>query len=198
MVNNKQGQKEYFQINDLVALEFVTVAESCINDDVSAFPLSVPSKFNLLNQLHTIDADNSSLLLLIGEKYRTIASYLKSTNDKINLLAKTLVHSDQTLTDIPRRTVSLSEGGLSFNNADPLDSGTYLAIKMILLPSSIGLLLYGQVINCDHLVSGGYTISIRFEQLSKINRQTIARHVLQYQAKARRELIAQNMEEKDN
>ena len=198
MVNNKQGQKEYFQIDDLVALEFVTVAESCISDDVSAFPLSVPSRFNLLNQLHTIDADNSSLLLLIGEKYRTIASYLKSTNDKINLLAKTLVHSDQTLTDIPRRTVSLSEGGLSFNNADPLDSGTYLAIKMILLPSSIGLLLYGQVINCDRLASGGYTISIRFEQLSKINRQTIARHVLQYQAKARRELIAQNMEEKDN
>lgn len=198
MVNNKQEQKEYFQIDDRVAMEFVTVTESCISDDASAFPLSIPSKFNLLNQLHTIDADSSSLLLLIGEKDRAITSYLKSINDKINLLAQALVHSDQTITDIPRRTVSLSEGGLTFNNTDPLDSGTYLAIKMILLPSSIGLLLYGQVINCDRHASGGYTIGIRFEQLSEINRQTIARHVLQYQAKARRELIAQNMEEKDN
>ncbi len=198
MVNNKQEQKEYFQIDDTVAMEFVAVTESCISDDASAFPLSIPSKFNLLNQLHTIDADSSSLLLLIGEKDRAIASYLKSINDKINLLAQALVHSDQTITDIPRRTISLSEGGLSFNNTDPLDSGTYLAIKMILLPSSIGLLLYGQVINCDQDASGGYTIGIRFEQLSEINRQTIARHVLQYQAKARRELIAQNMEEKDN
>lgn len=198
MIDFKQERREYFRINDWVAIEFVAVEHSCISDDTLAFPLPVPREFSLLNQLHAIDTENSSLLHLIGEKDRTLASYLKSTNDKIDLLATALVHSDQRLTDMPQKTVTLSEGGLAFNNPEPLESGAYLAIKMVLLPSGIGLLLYGQVVDCQRHSSENHFINIRFERLSEINRQVIARHVLQYQARERRRSIAQDREEQDN
>lgn len=198
MIDFRQEKREYFRINDWVAIEFVAVEHSRISDDASAFPLPVPREFSLLNQLHAIDTENSSLLHLIGEKNRTLAAYLKSTNDKIDLLATALVHSDQRLTDMPQKTVTLSEGGLAFNNPEPLDSGTYLAIKMVLLPSGIGLLLYGQVVDCHRHSSENHFINIRFEQLSEPNRQIIARHVLQYQARARRQSIAQDMAGKES
>ena len=198
MIDFKQEKREYFRINDWVAIEFIAVEHSCISDDDLAFPLEVPREFSLLNQLHTIDAENNSLLHLIGEKDRTLAAYLKSANEKIDLLATALVHSDQRLADMPHKTVTLSEGGFSFNNPEPLESGIYLAIKMILLPSGIGLLLYGQVVDSQRHSSDNHFINIRFEGLSEINRQIIARHVLQYQARVRRQSIAQDMEEKDN
>ena len=68
-----------------------------------------------------------------------------------------------------------------------MESGQYLAIKLTLLPSCVGLLLYGRVVNYSSDDSGNHLINICFENIDESSRSLIARHVLLYQAKQRRE-----------
>ena len=187
MTQGVQDNRDYFRIQDWVILEFMEIEEEIMKDDSIESPLIVPSSFYLLNELHNIDAENNVLLHTISEKNRDIATYLKAINNKVELIARAFAESDESLDEILPQQVILSEGGLSFNHKKALPLDTCLALKLVLLPSHIGLLLYGRVVNCNEHIKGDYLINIVFEKLHENNRQLIARHVLQLQAKARRE-----------
>ncbi len=185
--------RTYFRIEDQVAIEIAPIATPEINNGILNFPLQVSPDFSLLNQLQNIENENNSLLHIINEKDRSIGTYLKCINDKINLLATTIIQSNNQTINMHRKMITLSEGGISLTYDQPFTSDTFLAIKMILLPSSIGLLLYGQVVSCTKHSDEKYLLNIHFEQLTNTNRQIIAKHVLQHQAKIRRETINKNI-----
>ena len=87
--------------------------------------------------------------------------------------------------------MSISEGGISFNNLQAIPTGTHLAIKMVLMPQGLGLLLRAQVINCRERSDGQFEIGSEFEALTDAQRQLLARHILQKQALERRQLREQ-------
>jgi len=192
MPESVQDNRNYYRIEDRVGLEFLPVNENTITDETASFPISVSPNFQLLNQLRTIDADNSQLLRGIGEKDRNLLAYLKGMDQKIELLAQTLVSCDESLKNEHLKAVTLSEGGISFNHYDSMTSGQCLAIKLTLVPSCIGLLLYGRVVNYSFDNNGDHLINISFEHVSETNRALLARHVLLFQAKQRREMTGQS------
>lgn len=187
MQQSVQDNRNYYRIEDRAGLEFLPINENIISDENARFPIAVSPHFQLLNKLRTIDADNSKLLRSIGEKDRNLQSYLKGTDQKIELLAQTLVSCDERMKDEHLKSITLSEGGISFRHYDFMESGQCLAIKLTLLPSCIGLLLYGRVVNYSSDSNGNHLINISFENISESSRSLIARHVLLYQAKQRRE-----------
>jgi len=182
-----QDNRNFYRIEDRAGLEFIPVSDNFVNDENASFPIPVSTHFQLLNQLRAIDADNSQLLRSIGEKDRNLQAYLKGTDQKIELLAQALVSCDESLKNEHLKTITLSEGGLSFHHYESIESGQYLAIKLTLLPSCIGLLLYGKVVNYSSDSNGNHLININFENIDESSRSLIARHVLLYQAKQRRE-----------
>lgn len=185
--------RTYFRIEDQVAIDIVPVEMPATNNGILDFPLQVSPDFSLLNQLQSIENENSALLHIITEKDRSIGAYLKGINEKINLLATTIIQSNNQTSNMHRKTITLSEGGISLTYDKQLTPKTFIAIKMLLFPSNIGLLLYGQVVSCNKHSNEEYLLSISFEQLTKTNRQIIAKHVLQHQAKIRRDTINKNI-----
>jgi len=192
MPDSVQDNRNFYRIEDRVGLEFrLTDEETAYNASVP-FPITVSPNFQLLNQLHTIDSEHGQLLRSIGERDRNLAAYLKGTEQKIELLAQTLIGCDKSLEHEHLKTVTLSEGGLSFYHYESIEANRFIALKLTLLPSCIGLLLYGKVANYSSDNSGNHLINIAFENISETNRALIARHVLLFQAKQRREVTGQN------
>jgi len=180
-----QDNRDFYRIQDDVLLEYEVLTPDEFPNADDEFPLPVPPEFVLLNDLHSIENENAPILRSISEKDRNIANYLKSIDLRLELLGRALIRSKEDQNATPQR-VTLSEGGISFNNKKPLPLESYLAMKLFLLPSYIGLLLYGRVVNCNESIKGDYLINLVFEQLTEQNRHLLARHVLQHQAKMRR------------
>ncbi|WP_152224557.1 PilZ domain-containing protein [Pseudomonas sp. SCB32] len=176
-------RREYYRIEDTLALEFRPLREDEIQSgevlqDDSAL-------FNLLSDLHLTDFESQHLLRHINERDRPLASYLKVINKRIDLIAQALTQS--LLREIgPARQVTLSEGGIDFRDDQPLALGQGLALKIVLLPQGLGLLLRAKVTHCQQHPEGSYEIGTEFETLSDAQRQLLARHILQRQALERR------------
>ncbi len=177
-------RREYYRIEDTIALDFRLLSgpeaqpSSVLND---SSPL-----FNLLSDLHLLDYESQHLLRHISERDRTLASYLKVINKRIDLLGQALTQN--LLQDIGQpRQVTLSEGGAGFMCNQALAEGSHLALKMVLMPQALGLLLRAQVIHCQALSDGQYEVGTEFEALTEAQRQLLARHILQKQALQRRQ-----------
>ena len=181
---DENDRREYYRIDDTIALDFTLLAgaEALASDE-----LHDPSPlFNLLSELHVMDFESQHLLRHISERDRTLASYLKVVNKRIDLLGQAMAQS--LLRDIgPPKRVTLSEGGISFFHPQPVPTGSHLAMKMVLMPQALGLLLRAQVLHCNAQDDGQFEIGAEFEALTDAQRQLLARHILQRQAQERRQ-----------
>lgn len=180
MSDDTEDRREYYRIEDVIALEILPIEETASpGDDQSA------RLFNLLGELHQLDFEAQYLLRQISEQNRTLANYLKVQNRRIELLGNALAQG--LMKDIgPTRKVGLSEGGLHFFHDQPLEEGSAWMLKLVLLPQGLGLLLRARVLACQAQADGQYRISTAFESLTDAQRQLLARHILQKQATERR------------
>jgi hypothetical protein len=176
-------RREYYRIEDTIALEFRPLKQGETAAGGSAD--GAPELFDLLSELHLMDFESQHLLRHIHERDRPLANYLKVVNKRIDLLGQALAQS--LLRDIgPARQVVLSEGGVGFSNPQPLDTGSHLAIRMVLMPQALGLLLRAVVVHSRPREDGQFDIGTEFEELTDAQRQLLARHILQKQAQQRR------------
>jgi hypothetical protein len=181
-------RREYYRIDDTIALDFTQLSGvSALDTDVLHDPSPL---FNLLSDLHLLDFEAQHLLRQISERDRTLSNYLKVMNKRIDLLGQALAQNLLHDVGAPRQ-VSMSESGISFNNAQELALDAHLAIKMVLMPQGLGLLLRGKVVNCRLRDDNQYEIGVEFEALTDAQRQLMARHILQRQALERRQLREQ-------
>jgi hypothetical protein len=187
-IQDADDRREYYRIEDTIALDFslLSSAEAHASD-----PLHDNSPlFNLLSELHLMDFESQHLLRHISERDRTLANYFKVMNKRIDLLGQAVAQS--LLRDIGApRQVSISEGGISFNHSQAIAAGSHLAIKMVLMPQALGLLLRAKVVHCQVRQDGQFEIGTEFEALTDAQRQLLARHILQKQALQRRQARGQ-------
>ena len=179
---NDADRREYYRIEDLIALEITPLrASEAATSEVlqDASPL-----FNLLSELHRSEFESQHLLRQISERDRTVSSYLKTLNKRVDLLSQIVAQT--VLGQIGElQPVTLSEGGIEFHHPHPYPTDSHLAVKLVLMPQALGLLLRARVVRCL-AQDGGYSIDTEFESLNDTQRQLLARHILQKQAQARR------------
>ncbi|GLX88396.1 PilZ domain-containing protein [Pseudomonas weihenstephanensis] len=185
---DEADRREYYRIDDVIALEITPLsAPEAASDEVlqDASPL-----FNLLSELHLSEFEAQHLLRQISERDRTISSYLKTLNKRIDLLSQVVAQT--VLGKIGElQPVKLSEGGIELRHAKACPVGSHLSIKMVLMPQALGLLLRAKVTHCDAR-DGHYEIGTEFEAITDAQRQLLARYILQKQAQARRLALEQN------
>ncbi|WP_373185433.1 PilZ domain-containing protein [Halopseudomonas sp.] len=172
-------KRDFFRIRDSLALDVRKVSSA--DPEEAAFEEQSPL-FSLLTDLHTLDYESQHLLRQIAERDRALAHYLKIINKRVDLVSKALAL--QLVAEIGEpQEVTLSEGGISFDYVEPLEIGSWLALRMVLLPSPLGLVLPSQVIRCEtNPETGLWTIAVSFHALADNQRQLLARHILQKQA----------------
>jgi hypothetical protein len=181
---DEDDRREYYRIDDTIALEFtpLSAADALASDELhDSSPL-----FNLLSELHLMDFESQHLLRHISERDRTLANYLKVVNKRIDLLGQAVALSLMRDIGSPKQ-VTLSEGGVSFNSPHSIAVDSHLAVKMVLMPQALGLLLRAKVIHCRPLSDEQFEIGTEFEALTDAQRQLLARHILQKQALERRQ-----------
>lgn len=187
--DDAEGDKrDFFRIRDSLALDVRKVASADLEE--TTFDEESPL-FSLLSDLHTLDYESQHLLRQIAERDRALAHYLKIINKRVDLVSKAL--AIQLMDDLGEpQEVTLSESGMSFEYAEPLEPGSWLALRMVLLPSPLGLVLPAQVLRCEPGSSAdSWTVAVSFHALADNQRQLLARHILQKQAQDIRATRAQ-------
>ena len=185
---NDADRREYYRIEDMIALEITPLsAREAASSEVlqDASPL-----FNLLSELHLSEFESQHLLRQISERDRTLSSYLKTLNKRVELLSQIVAQT--VLGKIGElQPVKLSEGGIEFDRPQACPPGNQLSIKLVLMPQALGLLLRARVIDCQ-AEGDSYRINAEFESITDTQRQLLARYILQKQAQARRLAREQN------
>lgn len=186
---DEEDRREYYRIEDSIALEIspldaAQAQETDLLQDAS--PL-----FNLLSELHLADFESQHLMRQLSEKDRTLAAFLRVQNKRIDLLSAVLAQTLLGEIGKPQRVV-LSEGGIEFAQATSITPGTRLAVKMILMPRALGLLLRARVTHCDPRPEGGHEIGTEFIDMTDAQRQLLARYILQRQQQQRRQALEQH------
>ena len=185
-------QRNYFRITDTVFPEYQAVAQSDIQQNSPDAFFSTSEKFWLLRELRTIDRENSQILRHIAEQEKDISIYLKAINRKIDLLSQAIIRQDDDNNSASPQKVTLSEGGLSFISEKQINAKQYLAIKLTLLPTHIGLTLFARVIDSlavndtEHKPGGSFRTSVAFVALNENDRHILARHIMQVQSTVQR------------
>lgn len=184
--DSEQDRREYFRVEDRVILRCKPVPADAIGFTPAERHFDNSEIFGLLRDLRHIDHEHNNVLRGLAEQNRELGVYLKSINRKIDLIANALAVVDQAQQKQMPQQVSISEIGIAFKPPLDLKEGTFVALELILLPHHTGLALYGEVL-ANREDSPGYTV-ISFIRLRDSDRQILARHVLQVQIAAKRQI----------
>lgn len=179
-------RRQFYRVDDEIILRYQAIDESCANLQ------QVPQGFQqsegamLLRELHQIDADNAKLLRKIAEQSRETEAYLKAINKKLLLISRLLTDKERRTTNQAPEKVSLSEGGITFNTAQEQAVNSHLVIELTLLPEHLTIQLFAQIISCEQRAEG-FTLATSFTHIKEIDRQLLAKHILQVQIKSKRQ-----------
>lgn len=177
MTRETEERREYYRIEDCLALEILPA-------DAASLP--PPALFELLAELHQLDTEAQPLLRQIGDRDRSLASYLKLQAKRLELLGQA-VAQDLLRHFGPPRPVTLSEGGIRFLHPQPLTVGGRVTLRLLLLPDALGLQAAAEVLQSTPGEDGQHRIALAFEFDNDAQRQLVARHVLKRQARERRQ-----------
>lgn len=175
--NQHDDKRDYFRIQDTLLLEYRPISGPDADD---GFADSSPL-LGLLSELQTLEYDSQPLLRQISETDRALANYLKIVNKRVDLIAKALSLQASDQAGSPTE-VTLSEGGLSFSNDQPLAVGDWVSLRLVLQPTPVGLIIPARVIRSEAQADGRHGIALGFDVLNDQQRQLLARHILQKQA----------------
>ncbi len=179
---DEEERREYYRIDDMIALQIKPLSGP---DAASKEVLLDDSPlFNLLSELHLSEFEAQHLLRQISEKDRSLAAFLKVQNKRLDLLSQVMARGLLNEVGAPQPVI-LSEGGIDFQHPTPLPADTQLAVKLVLMPQALGLLLRARVTHCDPK-GDGFDVGTEFESMTDAQRQLLARYILQKQAQERR------------
>ncbi len=182
---NDEERRRFFRIDDLVHLSYRVVASDDLPDTFEQLEHSVADSFSVVPNLNALSQQMAPCLHKIEQSDPDVASYLRSIDQKIEMLGRAISAKDSGITDQPARPVNLSAGGLAVRAAEAVEEGATLEIKMLLLPSFTGILTYGSVVACEPMDDDeeyAYCLRVDFSHMRDVDRDALIRHLLRRQA----------------
>ncbi len=179
------NRREYFRVQDTVALQFEAVSGKFSEGD----PLSLlPDDFQSLHELQKLAREARQLIRQIGDQNRLLADYLRLQESRFDLLTRAFISSAPALEHMPRREVTLSEGGIEFQDPRGLLPEQTILMRLMLFPDQHTLAVFGRVVHVESgNPPGSFTLGVEFLRMTDSDQQILARHALHLQSEARRE-----------
>jgi len=180
------NQRVYYRVECPVVISHCVVGDRVPAGKPAGAFFPDEEHFHLLRELSKMDHDSSQLLHLLGEQDRNLGAYLNHVNRKIDTLARHIATLTPGMSQGSEQSISLSEGGLSFRCPQPPPRDSVLAVRLTLLPSYVGIAVYGRVVSTAPDPTDKPVVAINFEQLPDADRHIIARHVMKVQMTQKR------------
>lgn len=169
----------FYQLKDQLALDYQLI--DAPTPDQPRPPRNSSPLFGLLGELQLLDHESQHLLRQIGERDRVLAACMRTFARRLDLLgeAVALQLAEDMGEPVP---VILSEAGLSFSAACPLEPGQWLSLRLLLSAAS-GVATIAQIADCARdPASGQYTIQVSFHHDNDAQRHLLGRYIVQKQA----------------
>lgn len=188
--SDDNDSRDYFRVTSEIKIRYSLCSLQQIKDDYWPSSLHKSESQQLMEALRSIEHDYTPTLRAISEQNRQLEHYLRSINKRIDLIARYLHASSDTHEDSESQEVLISEGGLEFSApaGTLLQIDEHAAFEIILLPTHTSLAVYGRIINC-HKEGDEQKVGIEFVALKEIERQQLAKHVIQQQLQDKRDTL---------
>jgi len=176
-------RRRYFRIQDEIILFFREIAADQVPDGETFQEYALDS-FSLSSRLDLLTLESRSQMRKIERDYPEVADFLKTLEQKIELIARALLSSETNLASQPTSHVSLSASGLAFDADAGFKLGGVLELKMILPPALVGIIAYGRVVYCKQNMNENlppFHIAVDFIGLRERDRELLIRHVVKKQ-----------------
>lgn len=187
-------RRNFFRIDDSVSMSYQVVSEEELPDMID--DMEVDANFTVMASIASINQSMAGILHRIEEEDHNVASYLKAINNKIDILGRALLFSDNDVTEQPARPVNISASGLAFYTSEKIEAGVILELRLMLTPSFTGIIAFGEVVGCDQVDEpmGGfdYFTRVNFMRMREKDRDLLIRHVIKCQSDVLRRRREQN------
>ncbi|GHD46143.1 PilZ domain-containing protein [Marinobacter persicus] len=176
-------RREFFRIDDHIGLEMRRLdADESLDADFFA---DSPEQA-LQAEFRRLDQDVKGQLVTLAEHDRNLAGLIKSLNSKIDTLARIIAFEQNPLQPEDWQDVTLSEGGLSFDDrAHAWQKGDRMAVRMTLPPELYQPQAMAEVFEVEAARQGRARVHTAFIRIDDGDRQQIARHVMKWQVRQR-------------
>ncbi len=185
-VNPDRGEdrRRFFRIDDEVNLVYKKVdvqqatepshaSDNLLSNDVLAVAMDALNQESqlILRRLEKADSD--------------VADYLKLMDDKIDLIARSVLLQETEFSVENTREVNISATGLAFACKEALNAGDFLEVKM-LLPSCMAIVVtYGKVVysKMSHSDDSAYpyVVGLDYVNMKEQDRELLIKHVVKRQ-----------------
>ena len=184
-MDETENRREYFRVQDTVALQFEAVSAKFSGDNALEL---LPEDFRTLADLQKITLESRQLLRQISDQDRLLADYLRLQESRFDMLTRAFISSSPDLAFMPRRTVTLSPGGIEFGDEHAVPPEQILLLRLMLFPEQTALALFGRVVHVESYGSTGtFKLGVEFVRMTDSDHQILARHALHLQSEERRE-----------
>ena len=184
-------RRRYFRIDDTALVKYRVIDAMDLEAARAQIVRHILASDNLRAALEPLDARLTEMGPALRRESRVVAEVLELINRKISLVAGIVVLERVTGTHDPHRehapsAVNLSGGGLGLRAEEPMASGTWLAVDVVLLPASHAMRAIGRVTD-SRKRDTGYWIGIEFDALREEDRDALISHALRKQAQILRQ-----------
>lgn len=182
-----EERREYFRIDDEIALDYRLIDEAEIDAVSERIHARFPDRFTVASSFTATSRQMAQALHKVQNQSPELIRCLQAIDQKLNMLAQLFVSEEMHLDQQPTREVNLSAGGLAFRSQHQIRTGSLLEMRIVLFPSLVGILTLSRVIHCEPLSDGNgqfpWQVAVNFEQLRERDRELLVRHVMTKQTR---------------
>jgi hypothetical protein len=121
-------------------------------------------------------------LYRIQHQLPEVARCLSVIDQKLNALAQLFVAEEAQRNMRSAHDVSLSAGGVAFRAGYPVKPGDLVELRLVLLPTMIGILAAARVAYCERVNDADlqyrWRIGVSYEIIREADRELLVRHVM--------------------
>lgn len=179
-------RRGFFRIDKELLLEIKTVDAFTVENAKATEQFADSMPLHLFSEFHKLDKQALQLHHSFGPEHRQIAEYLNILNKKINLLSRELVAQNSDTVEQHPRKVNLSEVGMAFMSDKAIYKDSYLALRLVFLPSYTGVVVFAKVIRSEPKQGDLFHIAAKFQGLTESDQHILAKYIMEAQLAAKR------------
>lgn len=178
-------KRNFFRVNHDVLFDYHGVDAYTANNDDPKDQFDNELPVQLFTAFRQIDKHNQEITRALDGNQKPLLEYLHGLNRKIELLARELV-SHKVPDQQKKAKINLSEGGMAFLAEKALYKDTFIAIRLVFLPSYTGVILFARVIRCEPHKGDSHHIAVKFHRISVTQQQLLAKTIMDTQLSSKR------------
>lgn len=180
--STEADRRRFFRVDDYAAIKFRIITTEQSHSIEKRILEGPPSVHSLTGAFAATTCQMDQVMRNFQNREPDIAHYLKTLNEKLDLLARSMFMEDNDLITQPTQAVNISASGISFQGEAQLPDNARVELKLLAFPSLINILSIAKVVRCDYMPeaneSAPYFTALDFETIREQDKELLVQHVI--------------------